>query len=137
VTHPAESISAYLDGELDVAEQTQLFKHLSSCGRCSAELADIQRVRAAVRSLPILDLPVDLVPESDPNVVPLHRNRGILVGAAAAIVALVIAVAAAVTPPAPSVSVEDLSSRFGARVSLDPAFGSAKVVLPEMEVVGE
>ncbi len=39
------------------------------------------------------------------------------------------------TPPAPSVSVDDLSSRFGARVTLDPAFGPAKVVVPQLEQV--
>jgi hypothetical protein len=52
-------------------------------------------------------------------------------------VALVIAVAALVTPPPNSVSVDDLSSRFGARVSLDPAFSPAKVVVPELNLVGE
>lgn len=137
MTHPSELISAYLDGELASSEQSRLVDHLSSCGRCSAELAEIQAVRSAVRSLPILELPSGLIPEGDGEVVPLHRKRGVWVGAAAAIAAVVIAVAALVTPPPTSVSIDDLSSRFGARVSLDPAFGPAKVVVPELEVMGE
>ena len=137
MTHPSEQISAYLDGELHGKELIGLLEHLSGCGRCSAEMEDIQQVRAAVRSLPVLELPVGVVPEADADVVPLRRNRGFWVGAAAAIVALVIAVAALVTPPPNSVSVDDLSSRFGARVSLDPAFSPAKVVVPELNLVGE
>ena len=135
--HPSESISAYLDGELHGKELDGLLEHLSGCGRCSAELGEIQQVRAAVRSLPVLELPEGIVPEADAEVVPLHKNRGLWVGAAAAVVALVIAVAALVTPPPNSVSVDDLSNRFGARVSLDPAFSSAKVVVPELSVVSE
>lgn len=137
MTHPSELISAYLDGELDQSERAHLLDHLGSCGKCSAELEDLQKVRAAVRSLPVLDLPAGLVPEADPIVVPLRQNRGVWVGAAAAIVAIVITIAALVTPPPASMSVDDLSSRFGARVSLDPAFGPAKVVVPEIAVVGE
>ncbi len=131
--HPSELISAYLDGELSSAERSQLHHHLSGCGRCSAELEDTQRVRAAVRSLPLLEMPDDiLAAAAGAEVIPLHRNRGVWVGAAAAIIALVIAVAALVTPPPTSISVDELSSRFGARVSLDPAFGPAKVVVPEL-----
>lgn len=137
MTHPSEMISAYLDGELESAEQARLIDHLSGCGRCSLEMEEIQAVRSAVRSLPILELPVGLIPEAHAEVVPLHRNRGVWVGAAAAVVALVIAIAALVTPPPASVSVDDLSSRFGARASLDPAFGPAKVVVPDLELLGE
>lgn len=134
MTHPSESISAYLDGELTASERGQLAEHISDCGRCAAELEGLQRVRAAVRALPVLELPEDLAGEfgGEATVVPLHRNRGVWVGAAAAVVALVIAVAALVTPPASSITIDDLSSRFGARVSLDPAFGPAKVIVPEV-----
>lgn len=134
MTHPSELIGAYLDGELHGSELNDLLAHLSSCGKCSAEVTEIQQVRTAVRSLPIIDLPEGLVPEADPVVVPLHRNKGIWAGVAAAVVIAVIAIAALVTPPPGSVSVDDLNSRFGARASLDPAFGPAKVVVP---AVGE
>lgn len=135
MTHPSEMISAYLDGELHDAELTQLVEHLSGCGRCSADLEQIQRVRAAIRSLPVLELPRGTIPEADPVVVPLRRNKGLWAGAAAAVVAIVIAIAALVTPPVGAVSVDDLNSRLGARQSLDPAFGPAKVVVPSL--VGE
>ncbi len=137
MTHPSEQISAYLDGELHGKELNGLLEHLSGCGRCSAEMEEIQNVRAAVRSLPVLELPDGVVPDADAAVLPMRRNRGLWVGAAAAMVALVIAVAAIVTPPPTAVSVDDLSSRFGARVSLDPAFSPAKVVVPELNVVSE
>lgn len=137
MSHPGELISAYLDGELHGAEFDLLVEHLGACGRCSAELEELHRVRAAVRSLPILDLPTGLVLEADPVVIPMRRNKGLWVGVAAAVVAFVIAVAAIITPPASSISVEDLNSRFGARASLDPAFGPAKVVVPEFTVVEE
>lgn len=130
MSHPSELISAYLDGELDRAEVEALASHLSSCGRCTAELEEIQRVRTSVRSLPVLELPLGIVPEADRVVVPLRRNKGVWAGVAAAVVAAVIAVAALVTPPPGSVSIDDLNSRFGARASLDPAFGPAKVFVP-------
>jgi anti-sigma factor RsiW len=134
--HPSEAISAYLDGELRPTELIALIDHLSSCGRCAAELEEMQQIRAAVRSLPLLELPTGVVPEADAIVVPLHRNRGVWLGTAAAVIAAVIAVAAILTPDRPSVSVQDLNSRFAARSTLDPAFGPAKVVVPDF-VVGE
>lgn len=135
MTHPSELISAYLDGELASGEQSRLWAHLSGCGRCAREMEETQAVRSAVRSLPVLDLPVGLIPDADPVVVPLRRNRGFLIGAAAAVVALVIAAAALFAPAPASISVDELNGRFGARVSLDPAFGPAKVVVPEFEEI--
>ena len=136
MSHPSVLISAYLDGELSRDEVGRLLDHLAGCGRCAAELEATQVVRTAVRSLPMMELPVGIVSEADPVVVPLRRNRGFLVGAAAATAAVVIAVAAFLTPAATPVTVSDLNSRFGARVSLDPAFGPAKVVVPETVEVG-
>ena len=139
MTHPSEMISAYLDGELTVAERGELANHVSTCGRCAAELEGLQSVRAAVRALPVLEMPSDIYPSlgHEAEVIPLYRNRGVWVGAAAAMVALVIAVAALVTPPAASVTIDELSSRFGARVSLDPAFGPAKVIVPDFAELSE
>lgn len=133
MTHPSELISAYLDGELHGPELTRMMDHLARCGRCSAELEKTQEVRSAVRSLPVLELPPGVVPEADPVVVPLRRHKGMWAGVAAAVVAAVIAVAAIVTPEPGSVSIDELNSRFGARASLDPAFGPAKVVVPLMD----
>jgi anti-sigma factor RsiW len=132
MSHPGELISAYLDGELARSEIDQLQAHLATCGKCAAEMQEMQAVRSAVRSLPLVELPSGLIPEADAEVVPLRRNKGFWVGAAAAAVALVIAIAAIVTPSTPSVALEDLNSRYGARASLDPAFGPAKVIVPEL-----
>jgi anti-sigma factor RsiW len=134
VIHPSESISAYLDGELHGVELTQLVDHLGACGRCSAEMEDLQRVRAAVRSLPVLELPRGVAPDADPVVVPLRHHKGMWAGVAAAVVIAMIAIAALVTPD-PQTSLYELNSRFGARASLDPAFGPAKIVVPPL--VGE
>lgn len=132
MNHPSELISAYLDGELSVRERSQLLRHLASCGRCASELEEIQQVRSAVRSLPLLELPPELAVLQQGDVVPLRKRRGVWAGTAAAVVALFIALAALLAPPPPSVSVEDLSSMFGARVSLDPGFGPAKAVGPQV-----
>ncbi|MGH8945322.1 MAG: anti-sigma factor family protein [Acidimicrobiia bacterium] len=136
--HPTELVSAYLDGELTGAEREQFIVHVGSCGRCARELEEVQAVRAAVRSLPVLELPRGLIPEADADIVPLHRHRGVWVGAVAAVLVLVVTIAALVTPAPAPLTAEDLVSRFGARVSLDPAFGPAKVVGPQVpEVVSE
>jgi len=136
VIHPSEMISAYLDGELSWSEHSQLVDHLERCGRCTAELEQMQRVRAAVRSLPVLELPEGIVPEADRVIVPLRRQRGLWAGVAAAIAVVVVAIAALLGPDPGSVSIDELSSRFGARVSLDPAFGPAKVVVPPAVIDG-
>jgi anti-sigma factor RsiW len=135
--HPAESISAYLDGELHGDELRSLLRHLGQCGQCSSELEQIQSVRAAVRSLPVIEVPEGLIPELDGNVVSIRERRSVWIGAAAAAVAAVIAVATLFSPEPPTVSVEDLNSRFAARVSLDPAFGPAKVIVPPAIQVSE
>jgi anti-sigma factor RsiW len=137
MNHAGDLVSAYLDGELTRPEIEQLQAHLSSCGRCAAEIQEMQLVRSAVRSLPMLELPPGLVPEADVEVVPLRHNKGFWVGAAAAAVALVIAIAALVTPSSPSIAIDELNSRYGARASLDPAFGPAKVVVPDLGEVFE
>jgi anti-sigma factor RsiW len=130
-------ISAYLDGELTRAEATELFAHMGSCGRCAADMEGLQRVRSSVRSLPLIELPPGLLGDAEPEVIPLRRNRGLWVGVAAAGVAVVIAIATMLTPDPSPLSIDDLNSRFGARVSLDPAFGPAKVVVPDVRDLTE
>ena len=85
MTHPSELISAYLDGELSADEHSKLSQHLGTCGECAAELEEVQVVRAAVRALPVVELPPGIIPEADDVVVPMHKNRGVWVGAAAAV----------------------------------------------------
>lgn len=133
--HPSEQIGAYLDGELHDAELSHLMDHLSRCGKCSVELEQMQFVRSAVRSLPVLELPEGLDVQADPAVVPLRRHKGMWAGVAAAVIVAVIALAAIVTPPPDEVSLQQLNSLVGARSTLDPAFGPAKVSISPL--VGE
>lgn len=135
--HSGEQISAYLDGELNGPELKGFLQHLGGCGPCSEELLEIQEVRAAVRSLPVIEMPAGLIPSAGADVVPLHRSRGFWVSTAAAVAIVIIAIAALITPAPLTISVDDLNSRFGARVSLDPAFGPAKVIIPEVSEVAE
>ena len=98
----------------------------------------MQRVRSAVRSLPVLELPAGLLGDAEPSVVPAasqsrplgwrRRGRGRPGRCPRRLV----------DARAPSaLSVDDLNSRFGARVSLDPAFGPAKVMVPDLRDVTE
>ncbi|REK09816.1 MAG: hypothetical protein DWQ40_13205 [Actinobacteria bacterium] len=135
--HSGSQISAYLDGELTGPELADFLHHLGECGQCSDELLETQEVRAAVRSLPVIEVPAGLMPATEAEVLPLHRNRGFWVSTAAAVVILIIAIAALVTPAPATISVDELNSRFAARVSLDPAFGPAKVIIPEVTEVAE
>ena len=134
--HAGESISAYLDGELSGSELTGFLQHLGECGFCSDELLETQEVRAAVRSLPLIEIAPGLVPASD-DVVPITRNRGFWISTAAAVVIVIIAVAALITSAPATISADELNARFAARVSLDPAFGPAKVILPDLTQIPE
>lgn len=133
--HPSALLSAFLDGELNPVETAQLHGHLSSCGRCVAELEEVQKVRAAIRSLPLIELPVDLAYSGEPNVVPIRRHRYLVAGAAA-VVAVVVAIAAIFSPAQGTISGDDLTRSYTARASMDPAFGPAKLP-PAWDLVQE
>jgi anti-sigma factor RsiW len=55
----AEHLSAFLDGELAVAERAALEAHLAVHDACRRELAEVQAVRDAVRRLPRVEGPAD------------------------------------------------------------------------------
>ncbi len=126
MSHLDELLSVYLDGETSPAESTRVEGHLRECLRCRRKLTDLNSARAAVRSLPTLEVPVGLVPE--PRSTP-HR-RSVWVGAAAAAAAAVIAVAAAVTSAPEPLNLSEVSRQLGARASLDSGAAPFKVVLP-------
>jgi anti-sigma factor RsiW len=138
VSHPAELLSAYLDGEITPDERRRVVEHLARCGTCYVDLESLQAARAALRSLPILDLPVDLMPRERHRVVPLRRRPAVWVGAAAAAAAAFVALATTFAPaPGLNVTVNDLSRPASARASIDPSFSSAKVVLPPLPTFPE
>lgn len=129
MTHLDELLSAYLDGETDSSESRRVSDHLMGCLRCRRRLGGLQEARAAVRSLPLLQMPPDLVPVEDADRVP--RRRPVWVGAAAVAVAALIAVASLAGGPDPEpLDLSDLTRQVGARAALDSGAGSLKVVLP-------
>ena len=99
-------LSAELDDELDPADGSRLAHHLQRCAACRSEQAAYESLRARLRvATPVA---VDLVPAMrerlsglpapalanlDPVPVPARRRGRVLIGAVAAIVVLVVAIA--------------------------------------------
>lgn len=88
-----ERLGAWLDGELDAAQEETLRTHLRECQDCCRELASLQRLLAAARNLPsAVDPPRDLWPEVEASLPlgPSAAQRGRLpwLAAAAALVIL-------------------------------------------------
>lgn len=92
MSHQAELLSAMLDGELSEAEAGWVASHLDGCGQCRSELEDLASARAAVRGLPMLDLPDDIGP-GEPRVTRLWP-RGVAVAAMSVAAAAVVAIGA-------------------------------------------
>ncbi|MDH3470414.1 MAG: zf-HC2 domain-containing protein [Acidimicrobiia bacterium] len=64
MTHLDDLLSAHLDGELDSDEEARVRSHLDACTDCRQELNDITKARNLVRSLPLIDPPPGLLPET-------------------------------------------------------------------------
>jgi anti-sigma factor RsiW len=123
--HLGEQLSAYLDGELVIAEIPIVRSHIDSCSECRRELAELDRSRTAVRALPGVEPPVFLEPRRAAK----KRRMGVrtAVAVAAGVAAVSLAFAAAPFDSGDSgqaVSIVDLESRHVARASLStPATG--------------
>jgi anti-sigma factor RsiW len=90
MTHPGDLLSAWLDGETTPEEAVAVETHLAGCAACRSEVDDLHLARSAVRSLPWLELPDDVVG----RVVPLSRRRRVVfTAAAAAVVAGILGIA--------------------------------------------
>lgn len=63
----AELVSAYLDGELRPGELSVVVEHLSGCSNCIAEFHQLREMRAALRTLPFLEIPERLLPDTHPG----------------------------------------------------------------------
>lgn len=57
-----ELLSAYLDGELRPGELDVVVAHLNDCLECIAEFHDLKEARAAVRMMPMLQVPDRVMP---------------------------------------------------------------------------
>ena len=118
VGHLGEVVSAYLDGELPPLERRRTESHLAGCDLCRDELTDMMFVRARLRALPMLEVPPELTTEA-PAVAPIYRRVRVLMGAVAATMAMVLALAAAASPDVVALSGDAFSMSYRARGSLD------------------
>ena len=119
--HLGELLSAHLDGELSLGEARLVAGHLEVCGACRAEFDDLAAARAAVRTLPALELPESVVAAIPPTE-PQHSKSPVPQWAAVAAAVLALAVGSATllddAPPEP-ISASDLGAVYVARVSVD------------------
>lgn len=117
--HLGEVVSAYLDGELPPLERRRAESHLAGCNLCRDELTDMMFVRARLRALPMLELPPELTSKTA-AAVPIYRRARVLVGAAAAAMTMVLALAAMASPgDVVALSGNEFSMTYRARASLD------------------
>lgn len=119
--HLGELLSAHLDGELSLGEARLVAGHLDVCGACRAEFDDLAASRAAVRTLPALELPESVV-----AAIPPTERRPPRVAApqwaavAAALLALAVGSLTLLDDPTPEpISASDLGAVYVARVSVD------------------
>jgi anti-sigma factor RsiW len=128
--HPAEDLSAYLDGELDSLELVRVKGHISGCDHCREEVAGLMEVRARLRSLPMLDLPTTEVRQ---RVARLRRKPKLVWGtAAAAVAALAVALASFAAPrEVVAITQDDLSAPWLARTSFDPS-SAGRLIPPDV-----
>lgn len=128
MSHFDELLSAYLDGEATPAEAARVAAHVRECLPCRRRLEEFNQARAAVRSLPLLELPIHLVPAAEGS--ERRRRWPVAAGAAAAMVAAILAVASAIGPASEPVDLAELSLQMGARASADTGVAHLKAVLP-------
>lgn len=60
MTHPLEQLAPYVDGSLTGPEHLEVERHLASCAQCRSEVAVASEARAALRSMPEVEVPTDL-----------------------------------------------------------------------------
>jgi len=123
IGHVGELASAYLDGETTPEESERLRRHLAECDDCRDEVADIHMARSALRAMPILEVPVELLESLDlvPNVVPLRKRPPMWIAAAAAALIMFVTFAAALTPDPVGVPLIQVSHEYQEQSSLGSA----------------
>lgn len=71
-------LSAYSDQEVEPTDAAALERHILTCSRCTAELADLEAVRRRLQSLALVAPPRGFTlpePARAPDPVPLRRER--------------------------------------------------------------
>jgi hypothetical protein len=59
--HLDDSLSAFLDGELEEAAHQAAYEHLAACALCQSDLESLTRVRTALRAAPEVDPPFGFI----------------------------------------------------------------------------
>ena len=140
MTHLGDVLSAYLDGEATAAEARTVVEHLAGCDRCRVEMEDIHAARSALRALPTLELPAEVLDAVDGHrvaeVVPLRRRPvRIAAAAAAAILVVFVSLATLFAPEPTSLTVDDITNEFGSVTQFDavPAVTKGVITNPAEE----
>lgn len=118
MTHPRDLLSALLDQELADDELTMVQGHLESCGECRSELAELEAIRRDVRSLPMLEAPIPLLPA--------ERKSMRWITAAASVAAAVVIGIAVVPAQAPALDLDTMAGQHTARVVVDPGISTIR-----------
>ena len=127
MTHAGDRLSAYLDGELNPAEQTSIESHLADCASCRSERDAAGASRSLVRSLPVVEPPPDVFDLPAEVIEFPGRWRRRLVAAAAA-ATLIVGVGFGVNADrAVPLQLDDVVDQHVARASIDRGFNVLQV----------
>jgi anti-sigma factor RsiW len=118
--HLGDSLSAYLDGELDTSSVSNVTHHLAACGACRDQLQELDAARTAIRALPRLDLPID-VGTGTAGFSPHRLRRPIAIAVAAAVTAT-LGISMMRSEPVAPLDLDNLATRHNARVSVESSF---------------
>ena len=73
----SESITAFVDGELDGKERAGIEGHLSQCESCRAEHQSLRYAQDLIDRIPVLDLSPELWPKIDSGLTALKARQSI------------------------------------------------------------
>jgi anti-sigma factor RsiW len=121
IQHAGDGLSAYLDGDLDSGEAATVTAHVGECGECRNELHELDAARTAIRALPRLELPTELITASS-DVRPKSIRRNVAITAAAALAAATLGLALFRPEPVAPLDLNNLATRHDARVSVESGF---------------
>jgi anti-sigma factor RsiW len=128
--HPADALSALLDGELSREEAGRVRAHLTECDECTIELEQVQVARTWLRALPTVEPPFGFYE----RLLGTRRRRrwaaASVIAAAAASIAFVGALPAREDPVNPPVAALVRTHAITASVDGDPLSQLATAGVP-------